>query len=53
MDSAVPESFAMVFEYAVILSVRFIAVMFYTPKVGLFGILIAVFGMFLSIPWLY
>ncbi|KAG5644694.1 hypothetical protein DXG03_007917 [Asterophora parasitica] len=44
VDTTIPDLFSHVFELGVILIVDFLAIMFYTPVVGLFGLVIVAVG---------
>lgn len=44
VDSVIPDVFSSVFEVSVVLTVRFFAILIFTPRVGLIGIAIAVAG---------
>ncbi|KAF8068839.1 P-loop containing nucleoside triphosphate hydrolase protein [Lyophyllum atratum] len=48
VDTTIPDLFSHMFEIGVIIIVRFLAVLFYTPTVGLFAIVIFVFGGFVG-----
>ncbi|KAF9469423.1 P-loop containing nucleoside triphosphate hydrolase protein [Collybia nuda] len=44
VDTKIPDNFSFLFEIGVIIIVRFVAILFYTPKVGMLGIIIFFMG---------